>query len=319
MGAPSRPIPVVLDTDIGTDIDDTWALAMMLRCPELAPRLVLTASGDTSYRARLAAAVLAAAGRDRVPLGIGPSTSLPPGTIRRPQAQLADSVDLDAYLGTVHADGVAALVDCVMGSPERVTVIAIGPMTNVAAALAAEPRIVENARLVAMLGSVRKGHFDSPAPEREYNVLCDVPACRAVLAADWEVTITPLDTCSTVLLSGERYEAIRRSPDPLLRTVMDTYREWVEASADQLDGYGDDVHGADMVGRCTSLLYDTVAVYLAYEESLLEIERLPLAVEDDGMTRVSPGAPEVRVATAWRGDGFLDHLADRLLDLAVAP
>jgi inosine-uridine nucleoside N-ribohydrolase len=55
-------IPVILDTDIGTDIDDTWALAMLTRCPELEPRLVVTATGDTTYRARFVAGMLQSAG-----------------------------------------------------------------------------------------------------------------------------------------------------------------------------------------------------------------------------------------------------------------
>jgi hypothetical protein len=60
------------------------------------------------------------------------------------------------------------------------------------------------------------------------------------------------------------------------------------------------------------VLFDTVAVYLAYDESLVEIERLPVAVDDDGLMRVTPGAPELRVATAWRDrDGFEDHLVKR--------
>lgn len=64
-------IPVILDTDIGTDIDDTWALAMLLNCPELEPRLINTVSGDTPYRAHLTAKFLQAAGRTDIPIGIG--------------------------------------------------------------------------------------------------------------------------------------------------------------------------------------------------------------------------------------------------------
>jgi len=51
-------IPVILDTDIGTDIDDTWALAMLLRCPELDVRLILSDTGNTEYRARIIARLL---------------------------------------------------------------------------------------------------------------------------------------------------------------------------------------------------------------------------------------------------------------------
>ena len=64
-------IPVILDTDIGGDIDDTWALAMMLKSPELDVKLVVTDTGNTTYRAKIAAKMLEIAGRTDVPVGVG--------------------------------------------------------------------------------------------------------------------------------------------------------------------------------------------------------------------------------------------------------
>src|SRR5258708_23348889 len=115
---------VVLDTDIGNDIDDTWALAMLLGCPELDLRLVVTASGDTTYRAAVAAAILQAGGRDEVPIGIGIPTTPYPGIPPTPQARCAAEIDLNRYQGDVHADRVKALVASVMSSDEPVTIIA---------------------------------------------------------------------------------------------------------------------------------------------------------------------------------------------------
>jgi inosine-uridine nucleoside N-ribohydrolase len=67
----SRKIPVILDTDIGGDIDDTWALAMMLRCPELDIKLVVSDTGNTTYRAKIIAKILHIAGRTDIAVGIG--------------------------------------------------------------------------------------------------------------------------------------------------------------------------------------------------------------------------------------------------------
>ena len=66
-----EPIPVIFDTDIGGDIDDTWALAYLLRSPELDLKLLVTDYGDTVYRAKVAARLLEIAGRGDVPIGIG--------------------------------------------------------------------------------------------------------------------------------------------------------------------------------------------------------------------------------------------------------
>ena len=75
------------------------------------------------------------------------------------------------------------------------------------------------------------------------------------------------------------------------------------------------LYAPGMFEKNTSVLFDTLAVYLAYDESLLKVERLPIRVEDNGKLTVSPGAPVIRVATEWRDGGaeaFADHLVDRL-------
>ena len=121
-----KPIPVILDTDIGSDIDDTWALAMLLRSPELDLKLVLTDTGNTTYRAQVAAKVLQAAGRTDIPIGIGLHTYDETGA----QEPWVAGYTLDAYPGPIHTDGVAALIKTIMSNPEPVTLICIGPVPN---------------------------------------------------------------------------------------------------------------------------------------------------------------------------------------------
>lgn len=292
--------PVVLDTDIGTDIDDTWALGMLLGSPELDLRLVTTVSGDTEHRAALAARLLDVAGRSDVAVGVGP-----PGKPleARPQAAFLAGYGLDDYPGPLYRDGVAALIEGVMGSEEPVTVIAIGPLTNVAEALRREPRIAERARLVGMHGSVRRGYRGSETPAAEYNVACDPEACRRAFAAGWEVTLTPLDSCGIVYLSGERYRSLLRARSPLLRAVVECYRVWLEATG-----------RPELLERRTTTLFDTVAIQLALGEDLLVVEELGLHVDDRGFTRPDPAAPPLRIATGWRDlEGFYDQLVARLL------
>ena len=97
-----------------------------------------------------------------------------------------------------------------------------------------------------------------------------------------------------------------------MTAVLRNYQEWCEAL---LRGDGAEPFVTPhMFDERSSVLFDTVAVYLAYDESLLEIERLPIALDDDGTMRITPGAPELRVATKWRdADGFDDHLPERLI------
>jgi inosine-uridine nucleoside N-ribohydrolase len=310
---------LVFDTDIGTDIDDTWALAMLLGCPELDLKLVTTATGDTTYRARIVAGMLAAAGRDDVPIGVGVKTALLEGVPPEPQGGFAAEADLDSYRAGVHEDGVAALIECVMGSEEPVTVVAVGPLTNIGAALAREPRIAERAKFIGMHGWIRElGATDGlgQGPSPEYNVVCDVAACRAAFAAGWEKTITPIDTCGQIVLRGELYRQVRDCQTPVIQAMLRNYDEWAQAwpaTPESAEVYGDEPNAPYWQQRST-VLFDTVGVYLAYDESLLNIERLEIAVEDDGLTRESSGAPELRVATSWRDrDRFEAHLVERLM------
>lgn len=199
-----KPIPVILDTDIGSDIDDTWALIMMLNSPELAVKLVVGDFGLPEYRAKLLASLLESAGRSDIPVGLGLVT----GGSERRQAAWVDDYDLATYPGTLHADGVKAMVDLIMASPELITLVAIGPLPNVAEALKREPRIAQKARFVGMHGSVRVGYNGKRKPDSEWNVRADVASCRAVLSAPWVVLITPLDTCGRVTISGDLYQKV---------------------------------------------------------------------------------------------------------------
>ena len=134
--APARPVPVILDTDIGDDIDDTWALVMALRSPELDVKLVVRDSGNTEQRARLLAKLLELAGRTDMAIGVGLKQDGDEGS----QAEWVGDYDLARYRA-VHMDGVKAMIDTIMGSSEPVTLICIGPLPNLKAALEREPRI----------------------------------------------------------------------------------------------------------------------------------------------------------------------------------
>jgi len=301
-------VPVVLDTDIGDDIDDTWALAYLLRSPELELRLVVTDYGDTVYRARVAAKLLEVAGRTDVPVGIG--TRQADGGGR--QDEWIAGYDLSDYPGTVHEDGVQALIDTVLASEQPVTVLGLGPAPNLREALERAPEIAERARFVGMYGSVRVGYGGSPSPEAEWNVRMDPAAVRAILAAPWTVTLTPLDTCGLLKLTGERYAAIRDSADPLARTILEIYRLWLP-HADWIP------NDPGLPDRESTTLFDVAAVDLAFDESPFEMEEVGLRVGDDGMTVEDPEGDRARCALRWKDrDGLEARIAERLTARAAA-
>lgn len=289
----SDRIPVILDTDIGDDIDDTWALAMLLNSPELDLKLVTTAYGNTIYRAKIVAKMLEIAGRTDVPVGIGTVQSAEEGA----QAQWVADYDLARYPGRIAEEGVGTLIETILASPQPITVISIGPLPNISAALAREPRIAEHARFVGMHGSIRREYGGNMGTCPEWNVRADVPASQRVFTAAWPMVITPLDTCGRVMLCDEKFRAVRDCIQPLAQAVMENYRIW---SVDHKDPARAEV--------ASSWLYDTVAVYLAFAQDLCEMQELGVRVTDDGYTREDANAKRMQVAVDWRDMGAFEDL-----------
>ncbi len=299
----SGAVPVILDTDIGFDVDDVWALAFLLRCPEVDVKLITTCSGDTAYRARLVARLLQISGREDIPIAVG----IPLEESAPTHAAWLGDFTLADYAGEVLRDAPGAICEAISASAEQVSVVCIGPLPNIAAALARDPELTANARFVGMHGSLRRGYMDAPKPAREYNVKLYPMACQAVFKANWPKVITPLDSCGTVSLQGEHFARVQASDDPLCRAVLENHRNWLAAAADWPQVQGLDVE------RQSSVLYDTVAVYLAFAEDYLQMEELHVAVTADGKTMLDDSGPVLRCATGWRDQAaFLELLTTRL-------
>ncbi len=287
-------IPVILDTDIGDDIDDSWALVLLLKSPQFELKLVTTTFGKAEYRAKIIAKLLTAAHRTEIPIGLGEGGHGGTG----PQQPWVRDYKLSDYPGKIDQDGPAAIAQTIAKSPQPITVITIGPPTTLAAALERYPEMAAKAALAGMDGSVRKGYGGGKV-SAEWNVRAAPAAARRVLSAPWrQISITPLDTCGLVNLSGARFQTLRQSNDPLLQVLLENYRIW--AKKDRLDQL-----------KATTTLYDTVAVYLAYPgpRPLVRLEALPITVSSDGFTRIDPAGTKMSVATEWKDlDGYRDLL-----------
>lgn len=292
-------IPVILDTDISSDIDDTWALAMMLNSPELDIKLIVTTSGNTANKAQIVAKFLDIMGCTDIPVGIGIKAL---DAIEK-QGRWAEDYDLDTYPGVVYQDGVSAMVDKIMASDEQVTLISIGPVTNIAKALEQEPKIIEKAMFVGMQGWIYTGYSGFNSRSAEWNVWCDIKACQKVFKAPWDITITPLDTCAKVQLKGDKYQKVRNTKTPIIETLMKNY----------------DIFAG---GECTlssTILYDTAAIYLALSEELFNMEDLNIKVNDSGYTVIDKAGKKIRCATSWKDlAAYEDFLVERLCRTADA-
>ncbi len=290
--APSSSAPqlVIIDTDIGDDIDDAFALALALRSPELKILGVTTAFGDTELRARLVDRYLAAIGHRDIPVAAGVASKV---TNVFTQAAYARQQPERR-----HPDGVAFLLDQIRKHPGEVTIIAIGPEGNLAAAIqrdAATFRKVK--RVVLMGGSVYRGYGDAGRPPQpEWNILCDPAAAKALFSSGVPIYMMPLDSTQVHLAAQDR-EKIFATGSPLTDQLALLYHQWVAHT---------DNHTPDPT------LFDPVAVTYAIRPDLCPAKPLRIEVDDKGMTRPIDGAPNAEVCVQSDEKGFTDLLLSRI-------
>ena len=121
-------VRIVLDTDIGTDIDDAWALGYALKSPSFDVLGVTVSDGDTAQRARLACKLLHRLGRTDVPVAVGRATPAVPRD--RIDYQFAWAEDFRDY-SPVSTSAVEFLADVIRKHPREITLVAVGPLHNI--------------------------------------------------------------------------------------------------------------------------------------------------------------------------------------------
>lgn len=302
-------IPVLFDTDIGSDIDDTWALALLLNCPELDVKLITVSRGETIYRTKLVAKFLERCGRTDIPIGTSDhEPDVKHKVLPNSQELWVRDYELDTYVGVIYHDGIQAMVDTIMSSAVPVTILCTGPATNVAKALELEPRIADNARFIGMHGSVYKGVGGSDQVINETNVRIDPGALQQVFRAPWEVQITPLDTCGIVQVRGHKNQAILQCGKPEIVALYENYQYWEERM--NAIGRGQNLKGYRIESK---VLFDTVPIGMALSDQWLEYEEIGLRIDADGYMHMDDTQRKVICALKWKDlDGFEDFLVQRL-------
>jgi inosine-uridine nucleoside N-ribohydrolase len=289
---PVRPQLVVLDTDIGDDIDDAFALALALRSPELRILGVTTAFGDTELRARLVDRYLAAIGRNDIPVMAGVRTQAPSPLTQAAYAQQEPA--------RKHGDAVEFLLRQIRAHPGQITLIAIGPLFNVQAAIERDPVTFRQLKRVVMMGgSVFRGYDRGQTgaaqpPSAEWNIRCDPAGAQALLASGVPVFMMPLDSTQIHLEQSEQ-AAIFSHGSPLTDQLTLLYHEWSGKGAWK-----------------TPTLFDPVAVAYAIRAQLCPATPMSLEVDDKGFTRQVGGRANVQVCLQSDEKGFLDLLLERI-------
>lgn len=279
MPSTQAPVRVIFDTDIGDDIDDAYALSLLASHPGVQLLGVTTAFGQTAERAELAAKLLQVIGRKDVPVHAG----------RRGEAAIREQYAwARGFRSPVikKEDAVTFLKKQFDRSPGEITLIAVGPLTNVGDLFTRYPEVKSKIkRLVIMGGAIYLGYNNQAPAVPEWNIKCDPQAARTVFASGVPLLMAGLE--STTMMKFEKEHQKR------------------------LFGYG--VPMTDALAALTNLwgggiptLFDTVAVAHAIGENYAETEPIRVEVDDSGLTRKVEGTPNAMLLVRPQKDAFLD-------------
>jgi purine nucleosidase len=273
------PSKVIFDTDIGDDIDDAYALGLLLRSPEVQVLGVTTAFQDTHLRARLAVRFLESAGRKDVPVYEGPKT---PGKSHFTQTKWAEG-----FPDRTFPDAIEFVLETIRKNPGQITLVAVAPLTNVGALIGKDPNTFRKLkRVVLMGGSIAHGYGNKPEPEAEWNIINDVAAAKALFGSGVPLYVMPLDS-TQIRLDEARQTQLFGKKTGMTNALEELTAEWSAATHQK-----------------SPLLFDAVAAAYAVKPEICPTTAMRIEVDDKGFTRRVSGATNANVCLDSKTDDF---------------
>jgi len=281
---------IIIDTDIGDDIDDAFAVALALRSPELQILGVSTTFGDTELRAKLADRLLGEAGRQDIPVAAGTPTSFKSDFSQRHYAEGGH------FAKSSHPNSTDFILDQIRRSPNQITLVAIGPLVNIGALIDKDADTFRKLRRVVLMGgSVYRRYGDTGyapprGPEPEWNIKNDIPSAQKLFASGVPIFMMPLDSTQLKLDEVKR-PMIFRAGTPLTDALTLLYYQW---------------------GQGTPTLFDVMTVAYILDPKLCPVTAMHITVDDQGSTRPSPGAPNAQVCLDSDPEAFFRFVIPRI-------
>ena len=282
---------VILDTDIGDDIDDVFAVALALSSPDLELLGITTAWGDTQLRARLVDRLLCETGTQNIPVLAGVPTESHARLNQRRWAERFPKTERP------YPPAVDFILEQIRRYPRQITLLAIAPFTNVGGLVERDPETARKLkRIVIMGGSVYRGYNDysympNHHPDAEYNIASDVASARRVFRAGVPLYVMPLDS-TQIKLDEEKRQIIFQQSTPLTDALTLLYQQW---------------------GQLTPTLFDPVAVAFAISPEICPTTKMRLEIDDKGFTRPAPGTFNAEVCLNSKADDFFQLYMTRIL------
>ncbi len=287
---PSAPEKVIIDTDIGDDIDDAFAIALALKSPELEILGVSTTFGDTEARAKIVDRLLGEAGRSDIPVLAGTPTHT---TNVMNQKRYGEG---GHFAKTSHLNAVDFILEQIRRYPGQITLIAIGPLMNIGALIDKDPEtFLKLKRVVMMGGSIECGYGElwfcpERGPDAEWNIINDIPSAKKLFLSGVPLFVMPLDSTQLKLDETKRAFLFKQGT-PLTDALTLLYHEW---------------------GQQSPTLFDPVTVAHILNPKICPVQPMHIRVDDKGFTRKESGAPNAQVCMHSDADAFFRLQIGRL-------
>jgi purine nucleosidase len=285
------PEKVIIDTDIGDDIDDAFAIALALKSPELEILGISTTFGDTEARAKIVDRLLGEAGRTDIPVLAGAPTHT---TNVMNQKRYGEG---GHFARASHPNAVDFILDEIRRYPGQITLIAIGPLMNVGALIDKDPAtFLKLKRVVMMGGSIDCGYGElwfctAHGPDAEWNIINDIPSAKKLFLSGVPLYVMPLDSTQLKLDEVKRAYLFKQGT-PLTDVLTLLYHEW---------------------GQQTPTLFDPVTVAFILDPKVCPVQPMYIRVDDKGFTRRGPGVPNAQVCMHSDADAFFRLQIGRLV------
>lgn len=292
-------IKLILDTDIGTDVDDAWALALCLASQEIDLLGVTLVHADLETRAKIALKMLKLAGRPDVPVYKGLSETLTQGGHIYWAGHEGTETDFSDIEGLSAKDGG---VDFIIESAERysgeLVICSIGPMTNIGAAISRNPDAIQRVNMLAIMGTTYQGEGrDAAAPE--HNARVDPTATKIVMESGIPALVVGLNVTTKVVVRESDLKFVEHSP--LGKYLAAMTRQYYR-----------------ICGRDFTYMHDPLAVAAIIDRSVVKTRKMVAEVLDDGRvayTHAANGTLDVCVDVDM--DAFENMLTSRIRSIAI--
>lgn len=287
---------IILDTDIGDDIDDAFALGLALSSPEFEILGVSASFGDTPTRARMLDRMLGELGHSDMPVAMGTPANVNVNAFT--QRRYAEG---GQFKRANHLSSVDFILEQARKYPGQVTLVAIGPLPNIGAAIDKDPAAFRQLkRVVIMGGSIRTmtdpyGVAAPIAPHPEWNIKNDIASAKKLFTAGVPLLVMPLDSTANLKMHEVARTALFAHGSMLTNILAGLYYEWSAYARSP-----------------TPILYDPMTLAALLEPSLCPLTPLHITVDDAGNTKETPGASNAQVCLKSDADSFLHFYVKRV-------